>query len=948
MRTFKAATLADKASPEAAWQNGLAASRAGAHETALLWLDRAHRLAPQDPRITLDLANACLALGAYWAAAEHFGHLAGRYDILPAWLGLLTARRLQGDHAAAAAALTQLLQRHCVPDDPAFGQVAGLVAQAAGAPGWCGLDVAGAVQLGVPPGAKVKIRLNGKPVRLHAMQAPPAGVLAVTAKSTALLGSPLDLNALRRVEGIVSAAEGSLLGWAARPSSPATPPGLTLIDAKGAATAIVFGNILPPDDHAPFARQHTFALNPKALQGFAPPLRITGPDGRDLFGSPIDPGGVEPAPVPASWRGPPVETCPARAGLAIVVPVYRGLEATRECLSALLAAAPAGARVIVVDDATPEPALAAWLDGLAAAKRLTLIRHARNLGFPAAANAGIQAAAGCDVLLLNSDTLVPPGVIEALAEAAYAAADTGSATPFSNDATILTYPRRTGNPMPDAAGATALQTRAAEANGREIVEIPTAVGFCMFMRHDCIEATGLFRSKIFAQGYGEENDWCLRARHAGFRHVAALGAYVAHQGGASFGAGRALAGRNIRILNRLFPGYDALIAEFIKSDPLADARRRFDIARLRAAKGRAKGAVLLISHNHGGGVQRRLAVEMQAVRENGLHPLLLVPAAPDDPENTPFPWDAEVTEGAAGDYPSLRFTLPDEKPALLALLRGENIQYVALHHGLGHHEGVRTLAAELGVPLDIVLHDYASFCPRVNLLSRAAPDAPLRYCGEPNLAGCAACVASCGDETFENLGPERLVARSAGEFAAARRVVAPSADAAQRIARHFPGVRPVVTPWEDDRAPVALRPPGNGRRRIVTIGGIGPAKGFDVLIDCARDARQRGLRLDFIVAGASAEDGPLMEAGIFVTGAYAEGEAAGLVEGLRCDLAFLPSIWPETWCFALSEAWRAGLYAIAFDLGAQSTRIRATGRGAVLPLGLPISRINDVLASWQP
>jgi GT2 family glycosyltransferase/glycosyltransferase involved in cell wall biosynthesis len=683
------------------------------------------------------------------------------------------------------------------------------------------------------------------------------------------------------------------------------------------------------------------------LKGFAPPFRVAGPDGRDIFGSPIDHADVTAA-VPASLRGAPVVSLPARAALAIVVPVYRGLAATQACLNAVLAAAPVGARVIVIDDATPEPALAAWLDALAAAKRIMLLRHARNLGFPAAANAGLRAAAGHDVLLLNSDTLPPPGAIEELAEAAYAAADTGSATPFSNDATILSYPKRTGNTMPDAAGTAALQALAAVANGGQTVEIPTAIGFCMFMRHDCLAVTGLFREEIFAQGYGEENDWCVRARHAGFRHVAALSAYVAHQGGASFGAaGRALAGRNIRILNRLYPGYDALIDDFITADPLADARRRFDSARLRANRG-TKGAVLLISHNHGGGVQRRVEAEMQALRGQCLHPLLLVPGAPDDPENTPFPWDAQLADSAPGDYPSLRFRLPDEQPALLALLRGENIQYVVLHHGLGHHEGVRTLASALGVPQDIVLHDYASFCPRVNLLNRAGPDAPLRYCGEPNPVVCVACVAAYGDETFEGIGPERLVARSAQEFAAAWQVVAPSADAARRIARHFPGVRPVVTPWEDDGAPVALRPPGSGRRRIVTIGGIGPAKGFDILIECARDARQRGLRLDFIVAGASAEDRELMEAGIFVTGTYAEGEAAGLVATLRCDLAFLPSIWPETWCFALSEAWRAGLYAMAFDLGAQAARIRATARGAVLPLGLPVSRINDVLASWRP
>jgi glycosyltransferase involved in cell wall biosynthesis len=297
----------------------------------------------------------------------------------------------------------------------------------------------------------------------------------------------------------------------------------------------------------------------------------------------------------------------------------------------------------------------------------------------------------------------------------------------------------------------------------------------------------------------------------------------------------------------------------------------------------------------------------------------------------------------------LRFKLPAEHPALLRLLKAERIERVIFHHGLGHHPTIRNVALALGVPQDIVLHDYASFCPRVNLLTRPDRKSPLRYCGEPAVSGCVACVRRAGEETFERLGVKRLIARSVSEFAAARRIIVPSEDAAKRISRHFPGVSPQVTPWENDDLPVSLQLPRPGpQRRIVCIGGIGPSKGFDVLIACARDAQQRNLPLEFIVAGASAKDTALFDAGIFVTGAYAEGDATKLLHSLQADLAFLPSIWPETWCFALSEAWSAGLYAIAFDLGAQAARLRKTGRGAVLPLGMPAPRINDWLLSWRP
>ena len=103
------------------------------------------------------------------------------------------------------------------------------------------------------------------------------------------------------------------------------------------------------------------------------------------------------------------------------------------------------------------------------------------------------------------------------------------------------------------------------------------------------------------------------------------------------------------------------------------------------------------------------------------------------------------------------------------------------------------------------------------------------------------------------------------------------------------------------------------------------------------------------IAGSSSDDETLLNTRrVFITGAYLPETAEKVIAGLNADLAFIPSIWPETWCFTLSEAWRAGLYTLAFDLGTQAERISATGRGAVLPLGLPAARINDVLLNWQP
>jgi glycosyltransferase involved in cell wall biosynthesis len=196
--------------------------------------------------------------------------------------------------------------------------------------------------------------------------------------------------------------------------------------------------------------------------------------------------------------------------------------------------------------------------------------------------------------------------------------------------------------------------------------------------------------------------------------------------------------------------------------------------------------------------------------------------------------------------------------------------------------------------------------------------------------------------TVAALRAASLAAFSAGP------VVVPSGDVASRLARHLPGISARVARPEDDGDLPGLERPPAGRRRVAVPGAIGPEKGYDVLLACARDAAARNLDLEFVVVGHTMDDTRLMDTGrVWVTGRYEEAEGEALLRAQGASLAFIPSTCPETWCFALSLAWRAGLVAGAFDLGAQGQRIRATGRGFVLPLGLPPGAINSALMSAE-
>lgn len=953
------------------WRRGQELVAAGEPQAARRWLERAHRVAPDDAGVSLSLATVSLGLGDCSAAAELLDTLTRGHDVREAWFSLAAARHGQRDLPAAAAALAAALSRHVMPPSPQIAPLADSIIAGARLPGWCGLTAAARVVAHCAPGAHPRVLVDGKAMTLRGRVPNDVGRIDVEAAGKPLVGSPILVRQARRIEGVVATRDGGIKGWAWHPGDPDTDPVLTVRpQARGGVSLTVTATDMDTLAGGALARPRRFHIPAQRLKGLGGLLTVTGRDGQQLLGSPLDPGAEiataaavarqvargrpETAPlaaVPADVRGAPAaaRSAPWR-DVAVVVPVYRGTEATLACLDSVFVTVPARTRIIVVDDAGPEPELTRALDRLRRQRRIRLLRHTRNRGFPASANAGFRAALRLpgrpDVVLLNSDTLLPQGWVEGLRAAVHGAPDVGTATPLSNDATILSYPDVTAtNPAPAPAEFARLARLAAKANAGVAEEVPTGVGFCMYVRRECLAEVGLFREDLFAQGYGEENDFCIRARHLGWRHIGVPSVFVAHQGAQSFGSARThLIERNLEVLERLHPGYRRLIAKFQVADPLAPARRRLDAARWRAGRS-ACGAVIMVTHDSGGGVERAVQARCRALRAKGMRPILLKPVLARDPNadrDAPAYRPGLCTVGEEkGGFPNLCFAVPGDLDALARLLRADRVAAIEVHHLLGHTHELLRLASTLNVPVDQYVHDYAAICPRITFVGRER-----RYCGEPEEIGvCEACVADLDSYLEEEISVAALRSRSAADLAGARRVVTPSADAAARLRRHFDGISPEVAPLEDD---ADLPPPAPVRdglpRRICVVGGIGVEKGYDVLLDCARDAALRRLPLEFTVVGHTSDDWRLIDTGrVFVTGPYAEADAVALIRSQDAHLGWVPSIWPETWCFTLGHAWRAGLSVAAFDIGAPAERIRRSRRGWLLPLGLSPPAINNAL-----
>jgi len=267
----------------------------------------------------------------------------------------------------------------------------------------------------------------------------------------------------------------------------------------------------------------------------------------------------------------------------VIIPVYKGLNQTRRCIDSVLGSGQATAfEIVAVDDASPDLGITRYLDELAAAGRITLVRNDANRGFVQSVNRGMALHPDRDVVLLNSDTEVANDWLDRLWRGACAYPDIGTVTPFSNNATICSYPfEGWAGGVPGTLGLAALDRLFATTNAGRLVDMPTAVGFCMCIRRACLDQVGLFDAERFGRGYGEENDFCMRAAGAGWRNVLAGDVFVYHEGAVSFSGERLALTENAgKTLAELYPDYVRKVREHVIRDPATTLRAAVDSARV--------------------------------------------------------------------------------------------------------------------------------------------------------------------------------------------------------------------------------------------------------------------------------------------------------------------------------------------------------------------------------
>ncbi|MCI8513496.1 MAG: glycosyltransferase [Lachnospiraceae bacterium] len=618
----------------------------------------------------------------------------------------------------------------------------------------------------------------------------------------------------------------------------------------------------------------------------------------------------------------------------VIVPVYNGMS----YLPALFATIPKTGmdyRLIVVDDCSSDPEVQEYLKDLEE-KNFSVIlkRNPENLGFVRSVNIALSLAKH-PVALVNTDVELPEFWLERLMYPILKGEKVASSTPFTTCGTICSFPRiNEDNKMFQG-----LSLEAVDSVFRSFrpayAELPTGVGFCMGMSLKAIRDVGLFDEETFGKGYGEENDWCLRAEKAGYQNVMVENLFVYHKHGGSFLSEdkKRYLETNARILQERYPDYSQKLARHFERDPAKEFRdlaiwqlnTLFCIKRTR----------FYLDHSIGGGASHYLETRVRREWEEGDASWLL---------------RYSVEKGYLLSYRCgeicLNYTMNHLEDWEL-LFRYGRIKEIVINELVTYPElpalieEILRKKKEYGLMLTMLLHDYYAICPSVNLLNEE-----FAYCGLEDFSHCNECLAkneanltACRDiDEWRRLWGRLLKCSD--------RIVAFSESTAGLLQRAYPFIK--ETSLEDSgleadawkRVQVLphkvdyLRKLGERKKKTKTfnigiLGLINRHKGLDIVREAAEELAEKEKDFRIIILGSTTEE--ILSDNVTVTGPYRKEELGEWIQKYDIDVIWIPSICPETFSYTTEEGIQMGLPVVVFNLGAQAERVKKYERGVVIP-----------------
>jgi glycosyltransferase involved in cell wall biosynthesis len=555
------------------------------------------------------------------------------------------------------------------------------------------------------------------------------------------------------------------------------------------------------------------------------------------------------------------------------------------------------------------------LENLAAKYRnILLLFNEENKGFVKTINIASTHVQN-HFVILNTDVEVPEGWLQRLMKPIIDNKNIASTTPFTNAGTIFSFPQiNVDNNI--FAG---LDVNKVDSVFKLIdadllsIDVPTGVGFCMGMNLAVWRKIGNFDENAFGRGYGEENDWCLRANSAGYRNVMVPNLFVYHKHGGSFlpeEKQKLIQGNLQKIFNR-YPNYPVSVDNYIKSDPPKPLRMFASLLLMKIAANTEP--VLVIDHGLGGGAGDYCTELVQKRLQAGQVVFLLTYSGP---------LQAIKLQVLYKEYETFfKVSNIEEFLILRDFLKFGEILYNNL---VGYSDPVDVLKVILqiknysGAKLVAFVHDYYLICPSYTLIDNHG-----NYCDLPPLEICKNCLPKNSFRTPHDQ-QDILVWREAWTqfLDGADEVVCFSKNSQDLIKRAYAINDDKITVIPHNLLYTFKTRPNVNFKEPLCIGVVGTLnyhKGQAMVLELAKILAAKYPDIRIVIIGTTTV--PISSSNITITGRYEKSDLPGLIEKYKINLCFFPSIWPETFSYVTSELMDLEMPICSFNLGAPAERI---------------------------
>ena len=631
----------------------------------------------------------------------------------------------------------------------------------------------------------------------------------------------------------------------------------------------------------------------------------------------------------------------------IIVPVYNGFKFLPDLFDSIYANTTTKFRLIIVDDCSTDKKIAPFLSKLNNKhSNIKLIRNDTNLGFVKTINVASKNVKN-HFVILNTDVVVPKNWLARLMRPIFLEENIASTTPFTNSGTICSFPNFVqDNELFENIPVDELDSYFRQINpDGNYFEIPTGVGFCMGINKNTVKKIGMFDDKTFTRGFGEENDWCMRASNIGFKNVIVPNLFVLHNHGGSFDSveKEKLSIANEKKLLLKHPEYNDLIKLFVDKDPYKYIRD-FMVFLISANTSKTK-LNLIIDHDIGGGANhyRNEILENYQSKEDKI--LLLIY----DHINCFY----KITYFYKHYRVNINFVNFRTVKKLMEFAVFDNViinDLVSYPKPLDIVETITNLKPIHKFRLELCIHDYYAICPGYLLLNHKN-----ELCSLTDDINCGLCLKnrklplppsyeinfndinswrSCWGALISNCDKIQCFSKSSVNFL--KKVYLFTNDTKFNVSYHK----------VDYLLPMKKLSFTDYSLNIGVLGAINFPKGSGIIKEVSKILQEKNIRhVNIKIIGTS--DIKFTSQNVRLTGAYFKTNLPDIIRKEEIDMFFMPSICPETFSYTCEEIMKMGFPIAVFDIGAPPERVKNYEKGIIIDKIDAEYALEYILAWWR-